>query len=155
MPGAVWSVTDETWRTVLTAVSLAGWGIVLISTLLINHFNLFGLEQAFRNAAGKPPEHPAFKTPSLYKFVRHPIYLGFIVAFWAAPVMTQGHLLFSALSTGYIFVGIFFEERDLVTFHGDAYRHYQKAVSMIVPMPGKSDELEQAHNKAKAAAQGD
>src|SRR5947208_13832714 len=100
---------------------------------MINHFELFGLQQVMHNLSGRKSSPTEFKTPFLYKFVRHPLYVGFIIAFWATPVMTSGHLLFAAVTTAYIFVGIMLEERDLVGMFGDDYRRYRQRVSMLVP----------------------
>lgn len=151
MTTVIWSVPSGAFAIFLGAVSLTGWLIVLIATFLINHFELFGLQQVYEYAGGKSFRSPKFVTPGLYKCVRHPIYLGFIVAFWVTPQMTSGHLLFAAMTTGYIFVGIFFEERDLVRHHGDAYRHYKQTVSMIVPLPSNTTKIERAHEKTSGA----
>ena len=134
----VWDVSSSTVGTLLQAVFWAGWLILLLSTFLINHFDLFGLLQVTRNLSGKPIEAPNFKAPALYQFVRHPIYLGFLLSFWATPKMTLGHLLFSVATTGYILVGIYFEERDLVRMFGDTYRDYMRQVPMLIPLPGRS-----------------
>jgi methanethiol S-methyltransferase len=136
--GIVWDVRAQPILAgALVALFWLGWAVLFVSTFLINHFDLFGLSQvwgAWRKAPARPPE---FRTPLFYRFVRHPIYVGFLLAFWATPHMTMGHLLFAAASTGYIFVGIWLEERDLVAVFGDAYRQYRQRVSMIVPMPPK------------------
>ena len=133
MPTVVWQVADPTLATAVLGLSLFGWVLVFTSTFLINHFELFGLHQVVNNLAGRPMPQVRFKTPMLYNFVRHPIYLGFIIAFWAAPTMTAGHLLFAAVTTAYIFVGIFLEEHDLIEMFGDEYRRYRERVSMLVP----------------------
>ena len=133
MPTPVWQIGDASVAMAVTALSLVGWLVVLTSTFLINHFELFGLQQVVNNLAGRSMPAPRFRTPLYYKFVRHPIYLGFIIAFWAAPTMTVGRLLFAAVTTAYIFVGIFLEERDLVDLFGDEYRRYRERVSMLVP----------------------
>src|SRR5215831_5342443 len=133
IPGVVWQIADPQIAIAVMALSFFGWLLVLTSTFLINHFELFGLHQVVNNVIGRTMPAPRFKTPALYKFVRHPIYLGFIIAFWAAPTMTVGHLLFAAVTTAYIFVGIFLEERDLIELFGDDYRRYRQRVWMLVP----------------------
>jgi protein-S-isoprenylcysteine O-methyltransferase Ste14 len=133
LPAVVWQVEEPEIAAVLTGLSLLGWVIVFTSTFLINHFELFGLHQVANNLVGRKMPEPVFRTPLLYNFVRHPIYLGFIIAFWAAPTMSVGHLLFAAVTTAYIVVGIWLEERDLVDMFGDEYRRYRHRVSMLLP----------------------
>lgn len=133
IPDVVWEITSPQIATNITAISFFGFALVLLSTFLINHFELFGLHQVAINVAGRTMPEPRFKTPVLYKVVRHPIYLGFIIAFWAAPVMTVGHLLFATVTTAYIFVGIYLEERDLVQLFGEQYKRYRAQVGMLVP----------------------
>lgn len=133
MTNIVWSVQNSTGKLVLEALFAIGWLMVLVSTYLVSHTDLFGLRQVTLFASGKPYTHIGFKAPVLYKQVRHPIYLGFLIAFWCAPTMTIGHLVFSIATTGYILLAIQFEERDLVTFFGDAYKQYRQRVPMLVP----------------------
>jgi protein-S-isoprenylcysteine O-methyltransferase Ste14 len=133
MPAVVWHVANSRAATAVTVLAFVGWLIVLLSTFLINHFELFGLHQVANNLVGRPMPAPRFRTPLFYGFVRHPIYLGFVIAFWAAPTMTLGHLLFAAVTTAYIVVAIQLEERDLIEVFGDEYRRYRRRVSMLVP----------------------
>ena len=133
IPIVVWQIGDPQISTAVAGLSLAGWLFALTSTFLINHFELFGLHQVAKNLVGHPTPAPLFRTPLFYKFVRHPLYLGLIIAFWATPTMTVGHLLFAAATTAYIFIGILLEERDLIDVFGDDYRRYKDRVSMLVP----------------------
>lgn len=133
MPATVWSVSSPIWSGVLTALFFVGFGIVFISTFLINHFELFGLMQGWFRFEGKATPKPQFVTPLLYKFVRHPLYLGFIIAFWATPQMSVGHLLFAAVWTAYMLIAIGYEERDLTALFGDQYRRYMAETPAILP----------------------
>jgi len=133
MPMVVWNIENPVLAGVAVAGGFLGWLIVLYSTFLISHFELFGLTQVVTHFAGRLAAPVKFKTPGLYRLIRHPIYLGFIIAFWSAPTMTLGHLLFASVTTAYIFVGIWLEERDLVSFFGDEYRRYRQRVAMLLP----------------------
>ena len=129
----VWDVSGGPLALVLNAIHWSGWGMVLLSTFLIDHFELFGLKQVLARLGGREPPAPVFRTPLLYRRVRHPIYLGFLLAFWAAPTMTAGHLLFAAATSGYILIGIWFEERDLIVLFGERDRRYREEVGMLWP----------------------
>ncbi len=135
IPTVVWNVEATGLRMALQTVSGLGWGIALFSTFLINHFELFGLRQVYLAARRKELPSAQFRTPVLYKVVRHPLYLGFILAFWAAPTMTVGHLVFAAAMLGYIVVAIQLEERDLVREYGARYLTYRQQVRGLVPIP--------------------
>jgi len=138
IPAVVWSIDGAGLRAAITAAALLGWGVVFFSTFLINHFELFGLRQVYLAARRKELPAPRFRTPVLHKLVRHPMYLGFIVAFWAAPTMTVGHLVFALATVGYIFVGIQLEERDLVREYGAPYLAYREQVRALVPIPRRA-----------------
>jgi len=132
IPQLVWSV-DGALAIAITALSWAGWAMVLASTFLISHFHLFGLTQGFARLLRRHMPEQEFTTPLFYRWVRHPLYAGFIIAFWAAPQMSVGHLLFAVATTGYILLGIWLEERDLVAHFGQRYLQYREAVGMLIP----------------------
>lgn len=131
----VWQVGNPVVGIVVQAIFWLGWLVVLLSTFMIDHFELFGLRQVYLHLMGKKAVAPAFVTPGLYRYVRHPVLLGFVVAFWAAPTMTAGHALFAVATTAYIVAGIWLEEHDLIGLFGDAYREYRKRVPMLIPRP--------------------
>ena len=133
IPAVVWRITDPSLVDLVMALAIIGWVMVVGSTFLISHFELFGLLQVTSNLTGRPPPEQRFRTPLFYRFVRHPLYLGFVLAFWAAPIMTAGHLLFAAVTTAYILVGIWFEERDLIAQFGERYHRYRSQVGMLLP----------------------
>jgi len=141
LPDVIWNVNSTALTNILWVLYFFGWFIVLTGTFLINHFNLFGLQQVYRALKKQEQQYPKFVTPFYYKFVRHPLMLGFIIAFWATPLMTAGHLLFAIATTGYILIAIQLEERDLVSYHGEAYKRYQREVSQIIPMPPKKHDV--------------
>jgi protein-S-isoprenylcysteine O-methyltransferase Ste14 len=149
IPGIVWDAPWPSARMALWGVFGAGWLVVLISTFLIDHFDLFGLRQVYAYATGKPYSPPPFRTSALYRIVRHPIMLGFIIGFWATPTMTWGHLLFAVLTTAYIVVGVRMEERDLRHAFGRSYDVYRQRVPMLVPRIGGGD-----HRTARTSATG-
>jgi protein-S-isoprenylcysteine O-methyltransferase Ste14 len=129
----IWSVEHPAARLALWTLFAAGWATVLIVTFLINHFDLFGLRQVWLPLVGRPYEKVSFRTPLPYRFVRHPLYAGFLLAFWMTPAMTLAHLVFAVATTAYIVLAIQFEERDLVREYGAAYEDYRRRVPMLVP----------------------
>jgi protein-S-isoprenylcysteine O-methyltransferase Ste14 len=133
----VWTARAPIAVAILHVIFWFGWGMLLVSTCLISHFELFGLKQVFARLLGSAPSAAKFHTPLFYRHVRHPIYLSFLLAFWATPTMTTGHLLFSLASTGYILIAIQLEERDLIGLFGEQYRRYRQSVAMLVPLPGR------------------
>ncbi|HKJ43611.1 MAG TPA: hypothetical protein VKA27_16055 [Sunxiuqinia sp.] len=129
----IWDFDHTLTGKLFFGASMVGWGMLLISTFLINHFDLFGLRQVYRYAQNKKPDHIRFRTPWLYRLVRHPIYFSFLMIFWFAPVMTVGHFVFSLGMSTYIFIGIYHEEKDLMRFYGDDYHQYRIQVPKIIP----------------------
>ena len=132
--GVIWSVQQPVGRILLFTVYAAGWLTVLGSTFVINHFDLFGVRQVYLYLRGRPYTSIGFRTPGPYQYVRHPLYLGWLMVFWSTPIMTLAHLVFAVATTAYILLAIQFEERDLVRFHGNAYRSYRQRIPMIIPL---------------------
>jgi protein-S-isoprenylcysteine O-methyltransferase Ste14 len=130
---SIWTIADPSFRVGLWTVAALGWIQVLVTTFLINHFDLFGLRQVWLQLIGRPYTKLNLATPAPYRIVRHPLYLGFLLAFWSTPTMTAGHLFFAVMTTGYILTAIQFEERDLIHEHGPAYERYRQTVPMILP----------------------
>jgi len=137
IPEPIWTVHNPIAAALINVVFWFGWGLLFISTCLISHFQLFGLSQVFARLLGRKLPEPQFRAPLLYRHVRHPIYLSFLLAFWATPSMTAGHLLFALATTGYILIAIQLEERDLIRMFGDRYRRYRQHVAMLLPLPGR------------------
>jgi len=135
IPTVLWDVTNPKGRFFLHVVFWVGWAIVLLSTFLISHFDLFGLRQVYLHASAHPYTPVGFKYRGLYRYVRHPIMLGFLLAFWATPTLTAGHLLFAGATTAYILIALQLEERDSASFYGEQYRAYQQQVRMLLPFP--------------------
>ena len=145
--GVIWDIQNPTSQAVVYGVYAFGWGLLLLSTFLIDHFDLFGLRQVYLYLRGRDYENPQFKTPWLYRIVRHPIYVAWLIIFWATPVMTAAHLIFAIVTTAYILVAIQLEERDLVSFHGADYERYREEVPALVPFSKR-------RNAARAASAG-
>lgn len=133
MGGVIWDVEDQLLRGLLYGIFAGGWLLVLVATFLINHFDLFGMRQVWLYLQGRPYEPLSFSTPGLYRYVRHPLYVGWLMTFWAAPTMTAAHLVFALVTTMYILLAIRWEERDLTQVHGKTYAAYRKRVPMLIP----------------------
>jgi methanethiol S-methyltransferase len=151
IPEPIWTVQNPVIATALEAISFFGWGLLFASTFMLSHFELFGLSQVFARLFRMQSPAAKFHTPLLYRLVRHPIYLSFLLAFWATPSMTAGHLLFAVATTGYILIGIQLEERDFIAMFGDQYRSYKERVSMLLPLPGRKS-VDRTDQQASAAA---
>jgi methanethiol S-methyltransferase len=135
IPITIWHVEQPLFSTAIWALYALGWVIAFVATFLINHFELTGLQQVYANLRGKQPVQPVFRTPFLYRLVRHPMQMGVMIALWAAPHMTVGRMIFAVGMTAYILIGLYFEERDLVDRFGDEYRDYQRRTPKLIPLP--------------------
>lgn len=133
MGGTIWEAQDPIVRGAMYSLFAGGWLLILVTTFMINHFDLFGMRQVWLYLTGQPYTPLKFTKPGFYRYVRHPLYVGWLLTFWATPTMTAAHLVFSIATTAYILIAIQFEERDLVTAHGSAYDEYRKQVPMLVP----------------------
>jgi protein-S-isoprenylcysteine O-methyltransferase Ste14 len=131
--GVIWNISDPSFRTAINGLMLFGFGLLLITTFLINHFDLFGMRQVSLYLVGRPYTHLEFRTPLFYKYVRHPLYIGWFIFFWATPTMTGAHLLFAILTTSYILMAIRWEERDLLSLYGATYENYRNSVPKLIP----------------------
>ncbi|PYY15725.1 MAG: hypothetical protein DMG61_06260 [Acidobacteria bacterium] len=147
----VWDLSGTPAKPVIQALFWIGWGVLLLSTFLLNHFELFGLAQEWNYVANRKSSATVFKTPALYRVVRHPLYLGFVIAFWSTPKMTVGHLLFSIGTTCYILLGIYFEERDLIAGYGQRYREYRQRVPMLIPFLRRPEPVRQKQSNTRTA----
>ncbi len=146
MTSVVWSVEQPTPSAFLQGVGLLGWGIVLFATLLIDHLDLFGVRQVVLHFRRRDYEAPPFQMKSLYRWIRHPLLAGFMIAFWATPHMTVGHLLFAVATTGYMLIAIQLEERTLLAILGEPYRNYRERVPMLLPIRGRAPKAWQPHD---------
>ena len=144
MGGVVWDVSGSIGSIILYSIYGLGWGVLLLATFLINHFELFGLRQVYNHLRGKEDTPLRFTTPFLYKYVRHPLYVGWLLIFWATPTMTVAHLVFAIATTAYILVAIQLEEKDLVKMHGKSYETYREQVPMLIPRGSKKNQLQEA-----------
>ena len=140
MLGVIWRVDNPTGKAILFGLFWLGWGTVLFSSFIINHFDLFGLRQVWLHITNREYHHLEFQARSLYRLIRHPLMLGMIIGFWATPDMTTGHLVFAITATVYILIGIRFEERDLVRYHGQDYIDYRRSIPMLIPFMKKRDQ---------------
>jgi methanethiol S-methyltransferase len=148
LPDAVWSVETGWLRALLWAVYLGGWAVLVISTFLIGHFDLFGLRQVLARARRQAYTEPGFRQPLFYHLVRHPLMTGFLIAFWATPDMSVGHLLFAGAASGYILVAVRFEERDLRRALGEPYERYAERVPRFFPVPRRAPKAAASLNRA-------
>jgi protein-S-isoprenylcysteine O-methyltransferase Ste14 len=153
IPSVIWQIDQPEIAIAISSLAFGGWLIVLTSTFLISHFELFGVHQVVNNLGGKELPPPRFRTPFLYNLVRHPIYLGFLIAFWATPVMTAGHLLFAGATTIYVLIGIMLEERDLTAMFGDDYRRYRDRVSMLLPWRSGLTQARKGHSRSQPSSE--